>query len=505
MVTEITAPVLANVSRIYRDRAYQRALVVFVLAVLISLPAAFAYAVSDAQDFDHFATGFPLENAHQDVACESCHINGVFKGTPRSCSNCHNGSGLFSSSQMPVLHINTTTQCLDCHTDSSWAEVTRVDHSSVMGSCASCHNGRTALGKNPGHIQSGEDCEQCHNTNTFGSAVFDHSAIAANCSTCHNGSTATGKSAAHVQTTNICEDCHNTFSFIPANRVDHSQVLGSCASCHNNSIAQGKPADHIRSSQQCDDCHTTNSWEGAVFDHANVTGNCFSCHNGSTATGKNAQHIGSTNTCEDCHSTVTFAPVTHVDHGAVIGSCNSCHNGQLATGKPVDHIPTTAQCDSCHNTNNWDAVAFDHQNVAGTCDSCHNSTTATGKPGTHFQTNQQCDTCHRTNAWLPDIFVHSSPNFPNGHRGNFECADCHQGNAEANAWRFPAYQPDCAGCHANDYEADEHLKTVSPPQRYSVSELRDCAGSCHIYTDNTLTVIQERRNAEHRVSDGDFD
>jgi len=34
--------------------------------------------------------------------------------------------------------------------------------------------------------------------------------------------------------------------------------------------------------------------------------------------------------------------------------------------------------------------------------------------------------------------------------------------------------------------------------------LRDCAGSCHIYSDATLTTIKERRSGEHRVSSGDF-
>jgi hypothetical protein len=37
-----------------------------------------------------------------------------------------------------------------------------------------------------------------------------------------------------------------------------------------------------------------------------------------------------------------------------------------------------------------------------------------------------------------------------------------------------------------------------------VDELRDCAGSCHFYTDSSLTTIKDRRNSEHRSGDGDF-
>ena len=52
---------------------------------------------------------------------------------------------------------------------------------------------------------------------------------------------------------------------------------------------------------------------------------------------------------------------------------------------------------------------------------------------------------------------------------------------------------------------NEHKKYDSPSTvYYSVSELRDCAGACHEYTDNTLTTIKENRNGEHRATDGDF-
>ena len=40
---------------------------------------------------------------------------------------------------------------------------------------------------------------------------------------------------------------------------------------------------------------------------------------------------------------------------------------------------------------------------------------------------------------------------------------------------------------------------------YTVSELRDCTGSCHVYTDSSMTTIKENRpGPEHRISAGDF-
>ena len=70
-------------------------------------------------------------------------------------------------------------------------------------------------------------------------------------------------------------------------------------------------------------------------------------------------------------------------------------------------------------------------------------------------------------------------------------------------WQFPAYQPDCAGCHANDFKP-EHKKVDSPTVFYTVAELRDCTGACHLYADTTLTTIKERRSGEHHVGDGEF-
>ena len=72
--------------------------------------------------------------------------------------------------------------------------------------------------------------------------------------------------------------------------------------------------------------------------------------------------------------------------------------------------------------------------------------------------------------------------------------------------RCVARKPDCAGCHASSFKSDAHRKTSSPATIfYTVSDLRDCAGSCHVYTDSTFTTIKTSRNAHHRPTDGGFD
>jgi hypothetical protein len=263
-------------------------------------------------------------------------------------------------------------------------------------------------------------------------ANFDHGNIVANCSSCHNGVDATGKNPTHIQTTNVCEDCHSNVIWAPAVTVDHTQVLGTCGTCHNGTIATGKHPTHITSGNNCDDCHTTVAWLPAFFDHINIVNNCFSCHNGTDATGKSPTHVQTTNVCEDCHNTNLWEPVDTVDHTQVLGSCSTCHNGVIATGKNVGHFITAKECDSCHDTA----------------------------------------------AWLPDNFNHTTLIFePLDHRGNLQCTECHLGNAEPVNWTTPAYIPNCAGCHFNDYKPDKD-------DHNGIAADQNCASSgCHRISD----------------------
>jgi hypothetical protein len=236
--------------------------------------------------------------------------------------------------------------------------------------------------------------------------------------------------------------------------MDHTNVGDDCAGCHiGGGLASAKPPSHIPSSNRCGDCHGTIRWEGARFDHASVMGGCYSCHNGSTATGKHAGHITSSNDCELCHSTRRWTPATGFDHAGITSGCYGCHNGSTATGKHAGHVPSSNDCEVCHSTNAWIPAGFDHSMVVpGTCNSCHNGNTATGQPMGHFGTTLSCDACHDTRSWRPASFDHVGTAYPGDHRRALACTDCHGGNSATVTWTAPAYQPTCAGCHANDYD-----------------------------------------------------
>lgn len=215
-------------------------------------------------DFNHDRTRFPLEYRHAAVPCESCHIDGVFEGTPIPCALCHSRSGRIKASAPSIKHIRVIGDCAACHRPSSWTDVDQVDHTAVIGNCFSCHNNVVALGKHPGHIQSSNICEDCHITVIFSLAGFDHTGITGNCVSCHNGLRATGKHPGHMPTTNACEDCHTPVAWIPVVKVDHASVIGSCFSCHNGTIAGGKNAMHPPTSNDCQVCHTTLGWLPAI-------------------------------------------------------------------------------------------------------------------------------------------------------------------------------------------------------------------------------------------------
>jgi hypothetical protein len=324
------------------------------------------------------------------------------------------------------------------------------------------------------------DCSRCHIGGMFKGTPLE-------CILCHNNSRAPGKHAEHITSSNRCDDCHTDKTWRGA-RFDHGDVLAPCESCHNNQVSIGKSPSHIASTGQCDDCHNTLTFKrvGRV-DHAVVLGSCSSCHNGTTATGKSPQHITTFSQCDVCHNTRTWRGA-RFDHVDVTGPCSGCHNNVTAVGKPPTHLPTTDECNICHVTTGWRGATFDHSLVTGLCFSCHNGVISTGKSTTHFVTTLDCERCHSTARWIPLIvFRHDSANYPGDHRTGVICVDCHRTNNQIIAWPFPAYQGECAACHADDYVPGAH-------GNLPVSDVADCSGSCHF---GGVT-----RSGEHRPSSG---
>jgi predicted CXXCH cytochrome family protein len=326
------------------------------ILLLFSLQA-MAETPLKGRDFNHDATGFPLNGGHASTACESCHLNGVFQGTPKNCDECHALGKRVLATPKPATHIVTDAPCNTCH----------------------------------------------FNTYTFLGARFNHgTAIVGQCVTCHNGRQSTGRPSTHssgLRATASCDSCHRSFTWLPASWNHIGVVPHTCDSsgCHvQGSNQYYKPANHQttpyldRNTFYCDECHNYISWVPALFihDRPSPSGVCMGCHDGSNAPGKSTGHIATTDDCNVCHtSTISW-----------LGALGAM---------PANHIPFNAgvMCTTCHPTpTTWVTGAALHVNVSTVCKTCHATTAPTYLGnitrvtlGNHqgSTTSQDCVPCHR--------------------------------------------------------------------------------------------------------------
>jgi hypothetical protein len=87
-------------------------------------------------EFAHASTGFQLTGGHAQVPCERCHVQGVFRGTPTQCMQCHSPGGRVISSFKPANHLPTTVNCNSCHRTTSWKPAFFTHNGIAPGSCA---------------------------------------------------------------------------------------------------------------------------------------------------------------------------------------------------------------------------------------------------------------------------------------------------------------------------------------------------------------------------------
>ncbi|HLQ08656.1 MAG TPA: hypothetical protein VK128_06305, partial [Steroidobacteraceae bacterium] len=59
-------------------------------------------------------------------------------------------------------------------------------------------------------------------------------------------------------------------------------------------------------------------------------------------------------------------------------------------------------------------------------------------------------------------------------------------------------------CHAKDFKPAAHPRTIKGVT-YTASELANCSGACHVYSDTTQsTITRSQPGPHHRVSDATF-
>ena len=391
--------------------------------------------------FDHSKTSFPLNGTHTSVACKSCHVNNVFKGTPKDCISCH--------AAKDVHNGQFGKDCASCHKPTKWLEVV-FDHSKTSFPLSGTHATIT--------------CKSCHVNNVFKGTPKDFIS-------CH-----ASKDVHKGQFGTSCGSCHKPTKWQVVS-FDHSKTAFPLTGLHTNVV--------------CSACHINGVYKGTPKD-------CYSCH------AAKDKHMGQFGTvCSSCHNTSGWANVTF-DHKSTgfplsgshsVVACSSCHiNGRYA-GTPVNCYACHAardkhmgqfgtDCGSCHKPTAWSDVTFNHKNTAFPltgrhtgvlCTACHTNGVYKGTPTNCYachasrdahngQFGTNCGSCHNTSGWGNATFNHNNTNFPLvGKHTNISCTKCHANGV------YQGTPSTCYACHA---DKDEHNGRNGT----------DC-GLCHTPTD----------------------
>jgi hypothetical protein len=332
------------------------------------------------------ASRFPLSEGHKNVACEKCHKNDVYEGSPTVCGPaCH----------ADALHKGALgNECGKCHEGGHWA-ATRFDHDQtdypLVGHhqdapCEGCHEARrfkptprkcAACHQSDDRHQGtlGQRCENCHSPT--GKSLFDH-----NDPKFPNRFRIVGKHQGLR-----CQACHPTTVF--------PKVPTNCEGCHKEpDVHRGQLGT------RCGDCHDAGDWKSIHTGHdagswkfggAHDRVPCAKCHEGGRV------RRGTGEFCVACHQN------DDIHHNSLGPRCGECHTQQSFAGARFFHNRVGCDLRGVHRTL--------------PCNSCH--------LGGHFQAvSPYCVSCHRTDAAKGA----SVAGAPMGHAGFMQCSICHNVN-----------------------------------------------------------------------------
>jgi hypothetical protein len=386
--------------------------------------------------FDHDKTRFALVDKHFTAKCDTCHAQGRYKDTPRTCIGCHKKDDTHKGQY--------GEKCESCHGAKAWKPSSfnhdvdthyalKDKHRTVK--CASCHTGPLFQKKLDTacvacHLKDdkhkttlGNKCADCHTERSWKEPPgFDHA------------KSRFPLRGAHVQT--LCKDCHSDALY--------RKTPSTCVACHR------KVDKHDGNlGEKCETCHGEQKWKDVQgrFDHDRSK---FPLRNA---------HAARTVKCQDCHETLRAMRGTATD-------CLSCHR------RDDKHDGTLGKkCDDCHRDTNWQVPRFDHtktkfpllgkhpvvqcgachlslrfKEAASDCLSCHR------KDDSHKGTlGAKCESCHNARAWTLWDFDHdrATKYKLDGQHRKTACVACHAKAAPAGK-AIAAVGSDCMACHRKD-------------------------------------------------------
>jgi hypothetical protein len=214
-----------------------------------------------AATFNHNAV-FALVGRHATASCASCHVNNVYKGTPRDCYGCHRATyDRTTSPNHPAAGFPTT--CESCHSASASTWTASFDHSRfypllgrhLTAACSRCHVNNVYRG-------TSRDCYPCHQARYDATTSPNHrgAGFPTACEACHRSSDTSWNQGTFNHT------------WFPITSGRHAGRL--CADCHQNSanykVFQCTTACHPQSSMD----REHSGRQGYRYDSAA----CYSCH-----------------------------------------------------------------------------------------------------------------------------------------------------------------------------------------------------------------------------------
>ncbi len=439
-----------------------------------------------ATNWDHTArTGFALSGVHRTLACDQCHRDANFAGTPTGCVDCHRED--YDRAEDPN-HVKAgfPTTCENCHrpSDSSWNQA-RFDHATFPLAGVHASQPCTACHQNDVYAGTSRNCVGCHQADFDGSLNPNHAAagFASSCDDCHRFADSSWSQGQYSHTVWPLQGLHADQTCVTCHGSGVYQGLAnSCVSCHQSDYDQSQNPPHasVGFPLACEGCHnpTDTSWQQGRFDHAtfplagvHLSQPCDACH-------QNGVYAGTARTCVGCHQSV-YDSSRNPNHVAAMfpATCDSCHRFSDTSWQqgtydhatfPLAGVHATRPCNACHQN---DVFA----GTARTCYGCHQSNFEQAADPNHVTAGfpTTCDTCHKytDTSWNQGVFDHSTFALLGVHATQ-TCNGCHQNGVFAGTPRT------CYGCHQSNFEQ------AADPNHLTAGFPTSC-DTCHQYTDTS--------------------
>jgi len=431
-----------------------------------------AWRPADFRDHDLY---WPLEGRHLEAACEACHADDRYQGTPRDCEGCHLAD--YDATTAPDhADAGLPTACAGCHSPEGWSPAGFDVHDDFWPlegrhaetGCAECHADGVYAG-------TPTTCDDCHHVDFVAAEEPDHEDLGypIACDLCH---TPTGweSSFDHDVTWPLtgehlsaeCADCH----------VDgvYTDTPKTCDGCHLADYDATTAPPHAASElgHDCESCHQTTGWTPASLDHdlfwalegKHTEAGCADCHEGGL-------YDGTATLCDGCHAADYDATLAPPHAASELGrDCDSCHTPSGWAPAELNHglfwalegAHTEASCADCH----VDGV---YEGTARACLGCHEEDYDQSEEPPHLASGYptDCERCHDSAAWTPNTFDHASHWPLLGAHATTTCGECHPGG------QFDDTPELCVACHLADFEG------ASEPPHEASTFGQDCA-SCHV-------------------------